>query len=565
MLAALIDILMLRSLLWQEKELKTRHLVETSFSVLNNFHERQMRGELSEADAQAAAVGIIRAMRYEEKEYFWINDLGQPFPKMIMHPISPELEGQLLDAKEYNSVTRLRVGIEGPFTQVTDRKNLFVTFSEVVRQGGQGYVTYLWPKPLAGSGVSEALYPKLSYVKKFAPWGWLIGSGIYIDDVESIVQKQVMRVVWLVVGFGMLLLFIASLMARSITDPLQRTITTMRTIGKSDNGLALRLPVEGGSEIAELAVGFNEMLERLEERDAELAQHREHLEEEVALRTEDLQNANVRLAAERKEIESLLNKMEATHSQLLHSEKMASIGQLAAGVAHEINNPIGFVHSNLSTLNRYAKNLIELVTVYELLEMDGAQPDEIMTYIREMKERMDLAFIKEDLASLISETNQGIERVSKIVQDLKDFSRLDREDVWEPDDVHQGLDSAINVAWSQLKQKCQIRKEYGDLPLVECLHSQLNQVFLNILVNAAQAIENEGVITLRSGVEGNTVWLDIADTGTGIPAEIMKRIFEPFFTTKPVGKGTGLGLTIAYNIIKKHNGRIGVASEPGKG
>jgi len=564
-LGSVIDVLMLRQALWHERELKTRQLVESSFSVLTHFHAQQQKGELSEAAAQAAAIGTIKAMRYDEKEYFWLNDLGTPIPKMVMHPTVPSLDGQVLDAEQFNCATGQRVGADGAFTATNGKKNLFVAFVEVVNQGGHGYVTYDWPKPTAGGHVTAERYAKLSYVKKFEPWGWLIGSGVYIDDVDAAVHQQAGRNALMVAGIGIVLLLFAALMARSITQPLQQTVKRMRAIGQGDGGLALRLPVEGRSEIAELASGFNEMLGHLALRDAELARHREFLEEEVARRTAELQDSNERLAGEQKAVTVLLDEMKETQGQLMQSEKMAAIGQLAAGVAHEINNPIGYVHSNLGTLGGYIKSLIELITAYEQLETAREPSDEVPVQIREMKLQMDLAFIKEDLQSLIAETHQGINRVAKIVQDLKDFSRVDRQDVWEQADLHKGLDSTINVVWNALKYKCQPQQEYGDRPPLECQPSRLNQVFLNLLVNAAHAIETKGVITLRSGVKDEQVWLEISDTGAGIAPENLQRIFNPFFTTKPVGKGTGLGLSVSYNIIKKHHGHVDVESQLGVG
>jgi len=198
-----MNVLTLREVMWREKEQKTRQLVESGFSVLAHFHALQTRGELTEAAAQAGAIGTIRAMRYDEKEYFWLTDLGQPFPKMVMHPTMPELEGQRMDAAQFNSAAN-------------GQKNLFVAFVDVVNQGGQGYVTYDWPKPMVGSGVTEQRYPKLSYVKKFAPWGWLIGSGVYVDDVDAAVRREGERNVLLVSGTGIVLLLFALLIARSI-------------------------------------------------------------------------------------------------------------------------------------------------------------------------------------------------------------------------------------------------------------------------------------------------------------------------------------------------------------
>jgi len=282
------------------------------------------------------------------------------------------------------------------------------------------------------------------------------------------------------------------------------------------------------------------------------------LEAEKQAHIEALTRANADL--------SVLNgKLSDARSHLIQAEKMASIGGLAAGVAHEINNPIGFVQSNLSTLDGYVKNLLELIAVYEQLETAREQPCPMLTRVREMKTRMDLAFIKDDLPSLIVESNQGINRVTKIVRDLRDFSHVDREDIWALADLHQGLDSTINVAWNELKYRCELKKEYGDLPLVECLLSQLNHVFLNLLVNAAYAIEDKGIITLRSGVKDEQVWLEVSDTGKGIAPENLKRIFDPFFTTKPMGMGTGLGLSVSYSIINKHHGRIEVESQVGVG
>lgn len=564
-LGSVIDVITLRDVLWHERELKTRQLVESGFGVLTHLHERQMRGELSEAEAQAAAIGTIKAMRYDEKEYFWLNDLGTPYPKMLMHPTVSTLDGRVLDGEEFNCATGLRAGTEGPFTPTNGKKNIFVAFTEVLSQAGAGYVTYTWPKPRPGAAATAERYPKLSYVKKFEPWGWVIGSGIYIDDVDAAVRKQAGTNFLVVAVSGIVMLLFASVMARSITQPLRLTVDTMRTIGLGEGGLAQRLPVEGRSEITELARGFNDMLGHLEARDAELASHREFLEEEVGRRTIELRDTNERLAAEQKETRALLKKMEDAQSQLLQSEKMAAIGQLAAGVAHEINNPIGFVHSNLGTMGSYLRDLIALIAAYEQLDAVREQPGEMPARILEMKKEMDLAFIKEDLIALLTETNQGIDRVTKIVQDLKDFSRVDREETWAPEDLHHGLDSTINVVWNELKYKCEIRKEYGELPPVECLLPQINQVFLNLLVNAAHAIEDKGIITLRSGVKGEQVWLEVSDTGKGIAAEILPRIFEPFFTTKPVGKGTGLGLSVSYSIIEKHHGRIEVESQLGVG
>ncbi|MDA8094440.1 MAG: ATP-binding protein [Betaproteobacteria bacterium] len=265
------------------------------------------------------------------------------------------------------------------------------------------------------------------------------------------------------------------------------------------------------------------------------------------------------------ELQQANHKLAAAQSQLLQSEKLASIGQLAAGVAHEINNPIGYVYSNLGTLERYVGDLFSVMDAYGALEEEIRCESPALTDLRALKGRVDLPFLREDLAALLCESKEGITRVKKIVQDLKDFSHADAEDEWQWADLHKGLDSTLNIVWNELKYKAEVVKAYGDLPDVECLPSQLNQVFMNLLVNAAHAIEERGTIAVKTGVDGAQVWVEVADTGKGIAPEYMNRIFDPFFTTKPVGKGTGLGLAVSYSIVQKHHGRIDVDSHLGRG
>lgn len=262
------------------------------------------------------------------------------------------------------------------------------------------------------------------------------------------------------------------------------------------------------------------------------------------------------------ELKDAYQQLEEAQNQLVQSEKMASIGQLAAGVAHEINNPIGYVNSNLGALEKYLKDLFELIDAYEV-----ATPadDAGWRHIDALKQRIDLPYLREDLHALLVESKEGITRVKKIVQDLKDFSHMDIAEEWQLTDLHQGLESTLNIVANEIKYKATVVKEYGDLPLVECLPFQLNQVFMNLLVNAAQAIEGQGTITIRTSSIGQEAMVEIADTGKGIPPDFIKRIFDPFFTTKPVGKGTGLGLSLSYGILQKHQGQIEVKSEPGAG
>jgi len=268
-----------------------------------------------------------------------------------------------------------------------------------------------------------------------------------------------------------------------------------------------------------------------------------------------------------KEVSDELNRayeeLKATHSQLLQQEKMASIGQLAAGVAHEINNPMGFISSNLGTMEKY----LERLTGFLELQSAGIEenaPEELRKELAEARRRAKVDYILGDAKSLLAESRDGAERVRAIVQNLKSFSRVDEAQAsWV--DLNECLESTVSIAWNELKYKTTLNRDYGELPQVKCMPQQLNQVFLNLLVNAAHAIDKQGEVTISTRKAEDRVQVAIRDTGCGIPEAIRNRIFEPFFTTKEVGKGTGLGLSISYDIIKKHGGDIEVESEPGMG
>lgn len=265
------------------------------------------------------------------------------------------------------------------------------------------------------------------------------------------------------------------------------------------------------------------------------------------------------------EQKKLNTKLEDAQNQLLQSEKMASIGQLAAGVAHEINNPVGYINSNMVSLKEYASDMIEVIDLFsEYLGQSNSDNIQLTNQLKNKIKEIDLEYIKSDLNSLIEESMEGVSRVKQIVQDLKDFSHVDEADMqWA--DLHHGLDSTLNIVHNELKYKADINKEYGEIPEVECIASQINQVFMNILVNAAHAIEKHGIITITTGLEDNLVFIKINDTGKGISGDSINRIFDPFYTSKPIGEGTGLGLSLSYSIIEKHKGKIEVESIVGQG
>ena len=264
-----------------------------------------------------------------------------------------------------------------------------------------------------------------------------------------------------------------------------------------------------------------------------------------ALRIGGLQKA---LAEERNELQEALASLQAAEAQLVHSEKMAGLGKLVAGVAHELNNPIGFIYANMDHFRRY---LGELQTAYE-----GASVPS------DMAQRADRAFTT--LGRLTESCSNGARRIKEIVQGLRTFSRLDEAER-KVVDIHEGIESTLTLLEHHLKDRVTVHKNYGDLPQVECYAGQLNQVFMNLLTNASDAIAGEGDIWITTSQDGDVVRVAIRDSGCGISQDDVSRIFEPFFTTKDVGKGTGLGLSISYGIVQKHGGDILVENAEGEG
>jgi two-component system NtrC family sensor kinase len=277
------------------------------------------------------------------------------------------------------------------------------------------------------------------------------------------------------------------------------------------------------------------------------------LEDKVRVRTEQLRAANEELSA-------AYQNLQKTQMQLVQREKMASVGQLVAGVAHELNNPIGFVYSNVATLEDFVRRLRAMLDAYRATPLAEGSRAGLQARWDELKVDYALRY----LDTMTQGIREGAERARKIVRDLRVFARSD-DDAWQPVDLHEEIESSLTLLNHLLKDRVTIHRKFGDLPSVECVRSQINQVFLNVLANAAQAIEGPGELTIQTRAEDGIAVVTITDSGPGIPAAVIGRIFDPFFTTKPVGEGTGLGLSISYEIVKRHGGEITAAIQPGHG
>jgi signal transduction histidine kinase len=333
-------------------------------------------------------------------------------------------------------------------------------------------------------------------------------------------------------------------MYRWVLVPLR--LLTRATSAVSSGDYATRAEPGLPGELGNFAKLFNAMLDEIEQKNRDLLTHANELERRVLERTRSLEDAKHAL-------EEAYDELKGTQAHLVETARMASIGQLAAGVAHEINNPMAFIKSNLTTLKRYAGQLREF-TAGAL----GGQD------IRALASRSHVEEVMEDLAPLLEDSLEGSARVEAIVRSLKGFSHADTGEVSRVD-LNALLDDTLRVIWNRIKYKAKVEKEYGQIPLVRCFAQRLNQVFLNLLTNAADAIERNGVIGIRTWESDGRVHVAITDNGCGIPENLRSRIFEPFFTTKEVGAGTGLGLAISYGIVQNHGGKIIVESAKGAG
>lgn len=345
-----------------------------------------------------------------------------------------------------------------------------------------------------------------------------------ISNIKTAFLGVLITVVFLV----LILTWIAS---NAVVRPLREVYEGIRRMNQGESGI--ELPVRGDNEMTYLSASFNEMSAKIK-----------RAQDELKLKIKELETAN--------------EETKSAQGQLVHSAKMASLGQLVAGVAHELNNPIGFIYSNMSQLEDYSKKLIQIID----------EQEKNIEKANEIKKENDFDYIRDDMPKLIRSCQDGAKRTRDIVLGLRNFSRLEEASLKEAD-INECLEDTIRLLAGEMKGRIELKKEFGQIPQIMCYPGNLNQVFMNILSNATHAIEGNGTITIRTWVGKqagvNWVFISIKDTGKGMTKEVKEKIFEPFFSTKTVGQGTGLGMSISFGIIKKHGGEIQVNSEPGKG
>ncbi|MEM6402121.1 MAG: ATP-binding protein [Cyanobacteria bacterium P01_D01_bin.116] len=463
------------------------------------------------------------------------------------------LESLIIDAKKIDEIRR--------------RHGFLVRLSEEVRQG----------KKTSSDADLAVFQQDFRAINSFAK-----DIELFLDDLTDSAHEQIILVqkemdeahntyqqVTYAIIIGILLIFISQFFLIMLPlinslNKLQEGASAIAT-GKLD----YRLNIRTKDELEQLANEFNLMTEKLTEsyneiieRSGELIKLNRNLKDEVGDRTQA-----------QAELEETLNELKSTQAQLIQTEKMSSLGQMVAGVAHEINNPVSFVYGNINHVNQYIQDILELI---ELYQQEFPNPGED---IEEKLEDMELDFVKEDLPKILTSMKMGATRIREIVLSLRNFSRLDEADMKKVD-IHEGIESTLLILQNRLKSKpnrtgIEIIKKYNKLPNIECYPGQLNQTFMNIISNAIDVLEegndkfgmqNPQICIHTELIDNKTIAIRIADNGMGMSEAIKNKLFDPFFTTKPVGKGTGLGLSITYQIIvEKHQGKLYCVSEPGKG
>lgn len=361
----------------------------------------------------------------------------------------------------------------------------------------------------------------------------------YIRDLAS--KNPTLAIIFLLLGS-----FCALVMIKLVTVPLNFLTNAVKIF--STGNFKHKIPTTYYKELNILIHAFNEMASII---------HKTHasLEEKIKERTAEISQKN-------EQLNSAMNELKEAQAMIVHGEKMRSLGELVAGITHEINNPVNFIYGNLTHLNNYSQDLMEIIDKYE--EYQELLPEDKKLEMQKLLEEKEYKYLKEDLPDLIKSCREGTVRTKNIVMDLKNFSRTEKMVINEIE-INKELNTTLNILYNKYKNRITIHKEYGEVSTIDCYGGQINQVLMNIIDNAIFAIKETGDIYIRTKDDGKNIIVEIEDNGVGISEENLSKVFEPFFTTKGVGEGTGLGMSISYKIIETHGGKINIESELGKG
>jgi signal transduction histidine kinase len=433
------------------------------------------------------------------------------------------------------------------FVGIVDTKsNKYVWSSEHDLIGQETEIDNPWINMTYKSKFSQINPENIKEIVKIHGQYAVISNFYSQNNLRKIIEIVLKGNFFLLINFVVFGFLVARITASSLTKPIKELAFGAEEFSRGN--LSYRSAISSKDEIGKLSTAFNDMADKLDNLYSSL-------EQQVKKRTKELSIKNVQL-------EHAYVELKEAQLLLVHKEKMSSLGQLTAGLAHELNNPINFIYGNLAHLKNYSGDLIKIIKSFE--EFNDSFAPEVLEKINQTKDNLDFKFIAEDLPMLIKSCQDGAERCKQIIIDLKNFSRLDEAFIKEVD-IHEGIDSTLNILHHKIKNKVNIHKEYGNIPKFSCYAGQLNQVFMNIIDNSLHALKEKGDLYIKTYTENDNVVIIIKDNGSGISKEYLSKIFDPFFTTKPVGEGTGLGLSISYKIIRKHNGNIEVESEEGEG
>ncbi len=529
---------------YQRKAQEQLRLIQNEFSLLKElesaiwqvqFHPQQL----------ATVVGSPVWFKYETTKFLAkskqlkevmvaLNDLIENQSSQLV--VQPEIFQEVL--QNYRQTWDLYTQLMEKIWQEIDPINLLPEDIPTAKQ-----------RVLATNTAKEAIDIRIEFEKRSETLNQLIDRA---KQQQTIADKELLRAETLrlriIIGSMVLSVVIATGLAfytsKAIAHPLKSLTETAQRVTTESN-FDLQATVSTTDEVGLLAISLNQLIQWVGEY------------------TQELKLANQRVEKRTTELTQALQNLQQTQAQLIQTEKMSSLGQMVAGIAHEINNPVNFIHGNITPLQEYTQNIFDLLNLYQKLYPDS-HPE-----IEDLMAEIDINYIIYDLPKTISSMEMGTDRIKNIVLSLRNFSRLDESKV-KSADLHEGIDNTLLILTYKLKQGVEITKKYGDLPLVECYPAQLNQVFMNIIANAIDAMlesdtQPKHIVIQTEKVAEDRVFVKIRDNGPGIPPEVKDKIFDPFFTTKPVGKGTGLGLSISYKIIQKHGGKIEVISQPGKG